>query len=131
MNEVQSIINATSDIPSQPMPKILAVLILSAILSSATLAQAVKPAPTEASIKLEKEAVEFLRDTSLEVGRMRLAENRISFNSELASLMWFHDEKEAQTMYVDVVADFKQLLAQFDMQMNSGVVDEDPDIIGG
>ena len=46
-------------------------------------------------------------------------ENRISFNAELASLMWFHDEKEAKAMYGGVVADFKQLLAQFDSEMNT------------
>ena len=33
-------------------------------------------------------------------------ENRVSFNAELASLMWFHDEKEAKAMYGGVVADF-------------------------
>ena len=60
-------------------------------------------------------------------------ENRISFSSELASLMWFHDEKEAKAMYGGVVSDFKQLLAQFDAQMNigSGAVDDDESESGG
>ncbi len=75
--------------------------------------------PTEDEQKLEKQAVEFLRETSIDVGNMRSIENRISFSSELASLMWFHDDKEAKAMYGGVVADFKQLLGQFDMEMNS------------
>ena len=60
-----------------------------------------------------------MRETSLDVGLMRSVENRISFSAELASLMWFHDEKEAKAMYAGAVGDFKQLLMQFDSQMNS------------
>lgn len=92
------------------------------------------PSPSKAaedSAKLEKEAVEFLRETATEVGRMRTMENRISFNSELASLMWFHDEKEAKAMYAEVVGDFKQLLTQFDSQMNGPQNPDDEDAMGG
>lgn len=85
----------------------------------------------ENAAKLEKEAVEFLRETAGEVNRLRTMENRISFNSELASLMWFHDEKEAKAMYGGVVSDFKQLLAIFDMQMNSAEVPDDEEYSGG
>ena len=81
--------------------------------------------PAADAAKLEKEAVEFLRETSADVGRLRTLENRISFNSELASLMWFHDEKEAKAMYGSVVAEFKQLLSQFDSQMNSLEIPDD------
>lgn len=70
------------------------------------------------SEKLEKAAVELLRDTQTEVEGLRLAENRISFSSELATLMWFHDENEARAMYAGVVNDFRQLLIGYDMQMN-------------
>ena len=86
--------------------------------------------PADDPAKLEKDAVELLRETSLEVGRLRTLENRISFNSELASLMWFHDDKEARAMYGQVVADFKQLLSQFDAEMNS-VEDPDEQAMGG
>lgn len=79
-----------------------------------------------------KKAIELLRDTSAEVGRLRSLENRISFNAELASLMWYHDDKEAKAMYGAVVAEFKQLLSQFDAQMNSvGDVEEQEYSSGG
>lgn len=77
------------------------------------------PAPTDDAEKLEKDAVELLRETVVEVDGMRSVENRISFISELASLMWFHDEREARSMYAGVISDFRQLMAQYDSQMNS------------
>jgi hypothetical protein len=86
--------------------------------------------PAEDAAKLEKDAIELLRETSAEVGRLRTLENRISFNSELASLMWFHDHKEAKAMYGQVVAEFKQLLSQFDTQMNSLEVPDENEMGG-
>lgn len=74
-----------------------------------------KKAETE---KLRKDAVEFLRQTSEDVNRMRSVENRIGFSAELASLMWFYDEKEAKALYALTIGDFNQLLAQFDSLMN-------------
>ena len=68
--------------------------------------------------KLRKDAVVFLRETLTDVNTMRSAENRISFTAELAALMWFHDEREARAMYVDVITDFKDLIARYDAQMN-------------
>lgn len=75
--------------------------------------------PTDDPEKLKKEAVAFLRETMADVNNLRTLENRISFSAELASLMWFHDEKEARSMYLAAFGDFKQLLTQYDMQMNS------------
>ena len=95
--------------------KLLLVLILAVTLGG----QAQIPVKSEDDVKLEKAAVELLRDTSAEVGRLRTIENRISFNAELASLMWFHDEKEAKAMYGSVVLDFKQFLSQLDGEMNA------------
>lgn len=86
---------------------------------------------SEADAKLEKDAIEFLKETSVDVGRLRSMENRISFSSELASLMWFHDEKEAKAMYGQVVLDFKQLLTQFDAEMNTTSIPGDDDEMGG
>lgn len=86
---------------------------------------------SEADEKLQKDAVEFLRETASEVGRLRSIENRISFSSELASLMWFHDDKEAKAMYGQVVLDFKQLLMQFDAEMNSAADPSNDDDMGG
>ena len=37
--------------------------------------------PPDDAGKLEKEAIDLLRETSAEVGRLRTLENRISFNS--------------------------------------------------
>lgn len=107
------------------MPKKLLALVIMAVFVSSTAAQTAAPKPDENAAKLEKEAIEFLRETSAEVGRLRTAENRISFNAELASLMWFHDDKEARAMYGNVVGEFKQLLAGLDAQMNMPLIDDD------
>jgi len=83
-------------------------------------AQTIEPKnSTEDKAKLEKEAVVFLRETLGDVGGMRSLENRISFTAELAGLMWFHDEREAKAMFTSVSDDFRQLLLQYDAQMNS------------
>ena len=76
-----------------------------------------KPAE-ESAENLQKEAIAFLRETLSDVNGMRSLENRISFTAELAGLMWFHDEREARSMYGGVIADFKDLLAKYDAQMN-------------
>lgn len=78
---------------------------------------------TKISAELKKQAVEFLRDSAGEVGNLRTLENRISFASEMAGLMWFHDEKEARTMMNSVIGDFKQLLAQYDSQINASGIE--------
>jgi hypothetical protein len=111
----------------------IATLIALFSLCSAALAQtSVPPKPTEAELKLTKDAVELLRDTSEQVGRLRLVENRVSFNAELAGLMWFYDEKEARTMYGSVIADFKQLLIQLNDQANAPIdEEEDGGMMGG
>ncbi|MFN0141731.1 MAG: hypothetical protein ACKVQW_16785 [Pyrinomonadaceae bacterium] len=113
------------------MPKKLLALVIIVVFVSSASAQTTAPKPDETAAKLEKEAVEFLRETAAEVGRLRTAENRISFNAELASLMWFHDDKEARAMYGNVVGEFKQLLAQLDAQMNMPVIDDDDMNSGG
>jgi hypothetical protein len=66
--------------------------------------------------ELKKEAVVFLRETAVDVGTLRTLENRISFASEIANLMWFHDEKEARAMFQTAIVDFRQLLIQADAQ---------------
>ncbi len=113
--------------------KLLAFTLL-LLLTGSTAAQTPSPSPTQSAedaATLEKEAVEFLRETSSEVGRLRTLENRISFDSELASLMWFHDEREARGMYTQVISDFKQLLSQFDSQMNAASMPNDDEEDGG
>jgi len=78
-----------------------------------------EPVRSKADEKLENDAVALLRETLVEVNGMRSAENRISFKSELAGLMWFHDEREARAMYMSVTTEFRDLLHEYDMQMNS------------
>lgn len=68
--------------------------------------------------KREKQALEFLRETQVEVNGLRLVENRISFASDLASLLWYRDEREARVLYAGVVDDFRQLVSQIDSQIN-------------
>ena len=82
------------------------------------------PKKDEEKEKLRKNAVSFLRETMVEVGAMRSLENRLSFGAELASLMWFHDEKEARVMYQGVTDDFRKLLMEFDTQLNNAALAE-------
>lgn len=100
---------------------------LSLLLTGFAAAQIPTPTESEDEAKLRTQAIEFLRETSSEVARLRSLENRISFDSELASLMWFHDAKEAKAMYGQVVSDFKQLLVQFDSEMNAASMPSDDD----
>ena len=69
--------------------------------------------------ELAAQAVDFLKETSNEINALRTPENRISFNAELAALMWFHDEKQARAMFGNVINDFRQMLAQIDAQLNA------------
>ncbi len=96
--------------------RIIALILLSTVFASA---QPIAEKPNEQDAeKLQKEAVIFLRETLTDVNGMRSIENRISFTAELAGLMWFHDEREARSMYGGVINDFKDLLTKLDAQMN-------------
>ena len=77
------------------------------------------PGGSTVSPEIKKEAVAFLRETSADVNGLRTLENRVSFSAELAGLMWFEDEKEARTMFQVTINDFRQLFAQYDMQLNA------------
>lgn len=106
-----------------PFAVLVCVLFLSAPLFSQTVAEA---KPDEAAEALQKNAVAFLRETMMDVSNMRTLENRISFTSELAALMWYHDAREARQMFGSAVTDFKALLQQYDSQMNAlGAVEEE------
>jgi len=98
----------------------LLVFILILFVSVSVSAQT--PAPeTDSSVGADrqKEYVDLLRETMADVGNLRSLGNRISFSAELASLMWYHDERESRTMYLACIADFKDLIGQYDMQMKS------------
>ncbi len=79
----------------------------------------------EISAELKKEAVVFLRETTAEVNNLRSLENRISFSSEMAGLMWFQDEKEARAMFQTVINDFRALLGQYDAQLGASELSPD------
>lgn len=107
--------------------KLLSLLVLTAVSAPFILGQSI-PAkkPTDDPAALKKEAVAFLRETLADVNNLRTLENRISFSAELAGLMWFHDEKEARSLYLTAFGNFKELLMRYDLQMNEfGVSDED------
>lgn len=70
----------------------------------------------EISPEMKKEAIAFLRETAVDVGTLRTLENRISFSSEIANLMWLNDEKEARAMFRAIINDFSQLLSQYNAQ---------------
>ncbi len=81
--------------------------------------QTTDAAKTEKETELKKQAVEFLRETGLEVKNLRTLENRISFSAEIAGLMWFHDEKEARILYQTTISDFRQLLTELNQQYST------------
>lgn len=118
------------------MAQKLALLVLICLCSIAAFAQTQtepsKPKTEEDPEKLRKEAVVFLRETLADVGSMRSLENRISFTAEMASLMWFYDEREARSMYTSVMGDYRDLLGRYDSQLNAlGINPEDGDMETG
>ena len=98
-------------------------LIITSIISGA--AQTRDAATKEKEEKLKTDAVVFLREAAGEIANLRTPENRIGFSSELAALMWFHDEKEARVMFNGVTNDFRQMLTQLDAQLNATKFDEE------
>lgn len=99
------------------MKKLILSSVLLVLLAQIIFAQTIeKNKKDELSPELKKEAVAFLRETATDVNGLRTLENRISFASEIANLMWFSDEKEARAMFQTVVSDFRQILTQYDAQ---------------
>lgn len=97
-----------------------ATLALISILSCASFSQTLdKESPEERDSRITSEAVAFLRETLADVVNLRTLENRISFNAELASLLWKHDEKQATELFALVTNDFKSLILRYDMMANS------------
>src|SRR5687768_3990287 len=105
--------------------KIISLTLLIVFAGNAFSQTAGEKQPSEDKDKQRKEAVAFLREAIAEVNTMRSLENRISFTSEMAGLMWFHDEKEARAMFTNVISDFRHLLLQYDGQMNEMEVEPD------
>jgi hypothetical protein len=89
--------------------------------------QTVETSPSADPAKTQKEYIDFLRETMADIGNLRTLENRISFSAELASLMWYYDEREARAMYATTIGDFKELVGRYDLQMRSTVSAGDGD----
>jgi len=80
---------------------------------------------TDGPANLRSQTIEMLHQTQGEVGNLRSVENRISFSSELASLTWPYDEKEATAMYQAVSQELGRLLVAYDARMNGFAGAED------
>ena len=98
--------------------KFVALAVLFAFVTPIAAQVAERKDPKEEAEKLRKEGVAFLRETMGDVANMRTLENRISFSAEMAGLMWYHDEREARVIFNSAVADFRDLLARLEQQMN-------------
>jgi hypothetical protein len=110
----------------------LSILIAAVFALNSTAQVAEKPEYDEATKKLRAVAANMLRETASELTRLRLAENRISFAAELASLMWLHDEKEARAMFQNAISDLRLMLLQLDQQLAvSDMTGADDGIMGG
>jgi hypothetical protein len=96
----------------------LALAVAVALLPLSTVAQTVDTSALSPAEQREKDALEFLRETQVEVNGLRLVENRISFASDLAAMLWNRDEREARILYSGVLDDFRQLISQVDSQSN-------------
>lgn len=99
------------------MKKSILSFVLLVLFASIAFSQNVlKNKKDEISPEVKKEAVAFLRETATDVNTLRTLENRISFSSEIANLMWFNDEKEARAMFQAIINEFRQLLTQYNSQ---------------
>jgi len=76
------------------------------------------PAKTDSNEELKEQAIGLLKEMRVDIDGLRLVENRISFASELAAMMWPNDEREARALYASVINDFRQLIGQLDNQVN-------------
>ncbi len=76
--------------------------------------------------ELKEKAIVLLRDTRTDINGLLTIENRISFMSELANLMWFYDAEEGKKMFGDVTDDFVQLFSRYNADLNTfgGIKDE-------
>lgn len=79
----------------------------------------VKDEKQKKSDELKEKAVVLLRETREEIGSLRTIENRISFNSELAGLMWFYDAAEGRKMFGEVTEDFVEIFNRYNAEVNS------------
>ncbi len=111
--------------------RLLPLTVLIYLLAVSSFAQVPAEDQAEKQARIHTEAIAFLRETMAEASNMRSMENRISFTADLASLMWYHDEREARNMFVGAISDFRSLLAGYDNRMNSFGVESGDSHDGG
>ncbi|MGI8544975.1 MAG: hypothetical protein ACR2MD_16060 [Aridibacter sp.] len=101
--------------------KIFLTLILTLFCATSVFSQAVpnkEPTEKDKSAELEAKAVKMLKETASEINGLRTVENKISFLTEIANLMWFHDEREARKMFENVIGNFTNLLSQYNAEIS-------------
>ncbi len=82
--------------------------------------------------EVEAKAIELLNETRSEINTLRTIENRISFSSELANLMWYHDADEGKRMFGEITDDFVELFARYNAEISSyGGVKSDTELHSG
>ncbi len=75
--------------------------------------------------------VEYIRETGREVETLRSSGNRLLFTSEVASILWEYDEKEARGIFLGAMNDVRQQFSQFSSEVAAETVDEDNEQRGG
>ncbi len=102
------------------MKKFLPFLALALLLAVSTTAfpQTEDQAQTEIAEERKKQTLRFVRETLSDISNLRTAENRISFTSEIAALLWYHDEKQGRDLFNATTDEFKSLLSLYNSQVN-------------
>ena len=77
---------------------------------------AVRKVDESAAAALRKKAIDLLESVAGQIASLRSAENRARIGSNVAELLWNHDEKRARNLFAAVLED-----------INSGFNDTDPD----
>ena len=76
--------------------------------------------------------VEYIRETGREVETLRSSGNRLLFTSEVASILWEYDEKEARSIFLGAMNDVRQQFSQFASEIAAEVdTDDDSEQRGG
>ena len=90
---------------------IVSIIITSILLSSVSLASQ-EPAPIRGlderpSVATRKKAIDLLESVAGQVSGLRSSENRARIRSNVAALLWDHDEKHARSLFALVDEDIK------------------------
>jgi hypothetical protein len=73
-------------------------------------ARSQEPAPgrsSDESLAKQKKAIELLQSVAGQMGSLRSAENRARIGSNVADLLWDHDEKRSRSLFVSIEEDIR------------------------